>query len=70
MTDIRFPSPKKAGFIGESTVSLEHGKIYDYLGIEMGGMLRIIDESGVDDDEEAPGYLYPPQFFKIVVEEV
>lgn len=47
--------------------SLINGKEYDLIGIE-NGWYRIIDEDGVDDNEEIPGYLYPPHLFKVIEE--
>ena len=59
----------KAKFLGETGVAtLIHGKVYDVLGIE-NGWYRIIDEDGVDDDDDIPGYLYPPNLFEIVKED-
>lgn len=53
-------------YIGKSDpCCLINGKIYECLG-EEGGYLRIIDEEGVDEDEELQGYLYEKQFFEIV----
>lgn len=46
-------------------VSLIKGKEYEVIGIES-GWYRIIDEDGVDDDDEVPGYLYSPELFEIV----
>lgn len=51
----------------EYPVSLIKGKEYEVIGIE-NGWYRIIDEDGVDEDEEMPGYLYSPENFKIVEE--
>ena len=48
--------------------SLVQGKIYDVINIEQ-GWYRIIDEDGVDDDDDIPGYLYPPNLFEIVEED-
>ena len=46
---------------------LLHGKIYEVIGVEE-GWYRIIDEEGVDEDDDLPGYLYPPELFEIVEE--
>lgn len=48
-------------------VSLIQGKIYEVIGIEQ-GWYRIIDEEGVYEGEEIPGYLYAPGLFEIVEE--
>lgn len=42
------------------------GKIYDCLGEEEDGWLRVIDESGYDEDEELQGYLFPKDCFEVV----
>lgn len=48
-------------------VSLIPGKIYEVLNIEH-GYYRIIDETGVDEDDEIPGYVFPPHLFEVVEE--
>ena len=59
----------KVKFIGESDpFALLNGKVYDVISIEE-GWYRIIDEEGVDEDDELPGYLYPPEAFEIVEED-
>lgn len=56
----------KVKFLGETDpISLIHGKVYDVIGIEK-DWYRIIDEYGIDEDEELQGYLYPPELFEIV----
>ena len=45
--------------------SLVLGKIYEVIDIE-NGWYRIIDEDGVDEGDDVPGYLYPPEDFEIV----
>ncbi|MEA4972930.1 hypothetical protein SDC9_155560 [bioreactor metagenome] len=56
----------KAKFIGKTDpVALINGKIYDVLSIEK-DWYRIVDEEGLDDDEELQGYLYPKECFEIV----
>lgn len=56
----------KVKFIGESDPCIMlNGKIYECLGIEQ-GQYRVIDEEGIDEDEELQGYLYPPNLFEIV----
>ena len=46
-------------------VSLVKDKIYDVLDIEE-GMYQIIDEDGIDEDDDVPGYLYFPDLFEVV----
>lgn len=56
----------KVKFIGESDpFALINGKIYDVISVEK-GWYRIIDETGADEDDETPGYLYPSEAFEIV----
>lgn len=51
---------------GESGITtVIDGKEYEVIGIE-GGLYRIIDEDGYDEDEETQGYLYSPECFEIV----
>lgn len=58
----------KVKFIGEDDpLALLHGKIYEVLSVEK-DWYRIIDEEGVYEGEELPGYLYPPQAFEIIEE--
>lgn len=53
-------------YIGETDpVCLIHGKEYEVVGIEE-GFYRVIDEEGIDPDDETPGYLYDPDSFEIV----
>lgn len=55
----------KVRFLGDSDpLALLHGKEYEVLSIE-NGWYRIVDETGVDEDEETPGYLYPPEAFQV-----
>lgn len=55
-------------FIGESDpFALLNGKIYEVRSIES-GWYRIIDETGADDDDPLPGYLYPPSAFEVIEE--
>lgn len=49
------------------SLMLINGKIYDVVGVEK-DWYRIIDELGVDEDDDLPGYLYPPGLFEIVEE--
>lgn len=60
----------KVRYLGDSDpLILLHGKIYEVLSIsKTGGWYRIIDEEGIDEDEELQGYLYPPELFEIVEE--
>lgn len=47
-------------YLGETDlVSLINGKEYEVTGIE-DGLYRVIDEEGMDPDDDVPGYLYPP----------
>ena len=56
----------KVKFLGETGAStLIRGKVYDVIGVEK-EWYRIIDEDGADDDDDIPGYLYPPELFEIV----
>ena len=56
----------KVKFLGESDpFALLNGKIYDVLSVE-NGWYRIVDESRDDEDEDVPGYLYPPEAFEVV----
>lgn len=56
----------KVKYIGETDPTcLIYGKIYDCLG-EENGEYRIIDEEGVDEDQEIQGYLYPKRFFETI----
>lgn len=58
----------KVKFMGKTDpVALIHGKVYDVLSVE-GDWYRIVDEEGIDEDEELQGYLYPPECFEIVEE--
>jgi hypothetical protein len=58
----------KVKFIGESDpIALINDKIYEAIGIEQ-GCYRVIDEEGIDDDEELQGYLYPMDAFTVVEE--
>ena len=58
----------KVRFRGKcNPLMLLHGKIYEVIGVEE-GWYRIIDEEGVDEDDDLPGYLYPPELFEIVEE--
>jgi hypothetical protein len=45
--------------------SLVHGKEYEVIGVEC-GFYRVIDEEGIDPDEELQGYLYDPSSFEVV----
>ena len=56
----------KVKFLGNTgATTLIHGKVYDVIGIEK-GWYRIVDEDGIDDDDDVPGYLYAPELFEIV----
>ena len=56
----------KVRYIGEYyKTSLLKGKIYEVIRIEK-DWYRIIDEDCADDDDEYPGYLFPPEEFEIV----
>ena len=56
----------KVKYLSESDpVALLHGKVYECIGIEK-NYYRIIDEEGIDEDQELQGYLYPPEVFEIV----
>ena len=58
----------KVRFIGKcNPLMLLHGKTYEVIGVEE-GWYRIIDEEGVDEDDDLPGYLYAPELFEIVEE--
>lgn len=62
--------PKETAFkviyIGESDpICLINGKEYECLG-EENGLFRVIDEEGVDEDEEIQGYLYEKHLFREV----
>lgn len=55
----------KVKYIGETDpVCMINGKIYECIGEEC-GEYRIIDEEGVDEEQEIQGYLYPKRFFEI-----
>lgn len=47
----------KIRYVGESfgVDSLTDGKVYECLGVELDGLIRVIDDS-----EESHGYLYSP----------
>lgn len=56
-------------YIGETDpIGLISGKIYDVISIE-NSWYRIVDELGIDEDEDVQGYLYPPEDFEILGEE-
>ena len=56
-------------FLGKTSVTgLIHGKMYEVLSVER-DWYRIIDEEGIDENEELQGYLYPPGAFEIVSED-
>lgn len=58
----------KVKFLGESNPCvLLNGKVYECLGIEE-DCYRVIDEEGIDEDEELHGYLYPTEMFEVVEE--
>ena len=58
----------KVKFIGKSNPCIMlNGKVYECLGTEC-GFYRVIDEEGIDEDEELQGYLYPKELFEIVEE--
>lgn len=58
----------KVKFLGESDpVALINGKVYECLGIE-DDSYRVIDEEGIDEDEEIQGYLYPMSSFELIEE--
>lgn len=53
-------------YIGDSDpCCLVNGKMYECLG-EESDCFRIIDEEGVDENEELQGYLYPKRFFGVI----
>lgn len=53
-------------YLGESDpLTLLANKDYIVQSIES-GWYRIIDEEGVDPEDEVPGYLYPPESFEII----
>ena len=58
--------PFTVEYIGEkrSDIDLTPGKHYTVTSIEK-DWFRLIDDMGPD-DEDPPGYLYPPEFFKLV----
>ncbi len=56
----------KLKYIGESDpCSLIYGKEYECLGEEQ-DYYRVVDEEGMDEDEEIQGYLYPKKFFEVI----
>ena len=56
----------KVRYIGKSDpVCMIHGKEYECIGEEYDSY-RIIDEEGIDEDQEIQGYLYPKRFFEKV----
>ena len=55
----------KGKYIGNSTISLEKGTIYEIIDINQ-NMCRVIDEDGVDEKEELQEYLYPKMLFEII----
>ena len=56
----------KVEFLGNTgATTLINGKVYEVISVEQ-GWYRIIDEDQDDDDSDVPGYLYPPELFKIV----
>ena len=56
----------KLRYVGESDpCSLIYGKEYECLG-EENGYYRVIDEEGLDEDEETQGYLYPKELFEMI----
>lgn len=56
----------KVKYIGKSDpCCLINGQTYECLG-EENGLFRIIDEEGIEDDEEIQGYLYPKEYFEIL----
>lgn len=56
----------KVKYIGETDeCCLIQNKVYDCLGEEK-GLLRVIDEEGIDEDEDVQGYLYSPELFEIL----
>ena len=58
--------PFTVEYIGEkrSDIDLTPQKRYEVISIEK-DWFRLIDDMG-SDDEEPPGYLYPPEFFEII----
>lgn len=55
----------KVRFLGEDDpIAFLHGKVYEVLSIEE-GWYRIVDEEGVYEDDEVPGYLFPPELFEV-----
>lgn len=58
----------KIKYIGPTiSLSLTQGKVYEVLSVEK-GWYRIIDDEGINLDEELPGYLYPPKLFEVIEE--
>lgn len=54
----------KVRYIGKSDpVCMIHGKEYECIGEEYDSY-RIIDEEGIDENQEIQGYLYPKRFFE------
>ena len=58
----------KVKYMGKSDPAmLINGKVYECLGREH-DRYRVIDEEGIDEDEELQGYLYPVDLFEVVEE--
>lgn len=56
----------KVRYIGKiDPVCMIHGKKYECIGEEYDSY-RIIDEEGIDENQEIQGYLYPKRFFEKV----
>lgn len=56
----------KVKYIGESDpLALINGKTYEVISIEK-DWYRIVDEEGIYEGEEIPGYLYEKELFEIV----
>lgn len=56
-------------YIGETDpIGLQNGFIYDVLEIsKKSGWYRIVTEFDDEEEGHAPGYLYPPEDFEIIV---
>lgn len=56
----------KVKYIGKTDpCSLINGKIYECIGVE-NGWFRVIDEEGIDEEEDVQGYLYDQHLFEVV----
>ena len=58
----------KVKFIGKSDPCIMlNGKVYECLSIES-EYYRVIDEEGIDEDDELQGYLFSKELYDIVEE--